>query len=213
MRSMQQALRKTPAQALCRQALKKVQNLVLKSVPLAIPPVSCVRAHRSCSLDTQCKQVIERPTESNGLTDGIIQICSNRHSFLLAMQVAVECPGPQPNGKLRSHLSSLAHVPEDEICDVAHQLLREPGHHATATKTADLDEALAKAIDSQATSIAFKESESLVEVFDSAPNDGALNALEFEALLAEAKVQAKLGTPDMPQSRNALQIILPALQA
>lgn len=215
MRSMQQALRNAPEASLCTLAMSEAQSTILKSAPLALPPVSCLRAHTACSLDSECTRVTS--ATSGLLTNNVATICGNRHSFSLALLVAVECPGPQPNSHLRTAMSSLTHVPDNELCDVADQLLRrspEASKGLESVKAAPgMASAFEKAVEDEATSIANKEAASLVNTFDRAPHDGRLNALELEALLAEARVQAKMGAlRDEAESNNVLQLILPALR-
>jgi len=125
MRALQQSLRSAPESSLCFSAMTEARNAALASSPLAVPPVACVRAHSACSTDSECSEAVQKPagSESFNLAEEVMNLCGKKHSFLRAMQVAVECPGPQAQDVFRSAASSLTNVPEDQLCDRAGALL------------------------------------------------------------------------------------------
>lgn len=184
MRSLQQSLRNAPQSGLCNQALKEVRKVVLASAPMASPPLACIRAHRACSFDTGCSQTLHAQAAMEHLEDGIVKLCGNKHSFLLAMQVAVECPGPQPRNALRSSIASLANTLDADLCAQARPLLDKSDHQSKALES--LDENFAEAVQHEAVRVAIRDSEDLVAAFDTTPHDGSLNALELEAMLQDA---------------------------
>jgi hypothetical protein len=205
MQTLQRSLRNIPESSLCMRAMLEAKAMALESSPLSVPPVACVRAHSACRLDPECHRLMQKPGITRQVTNDMMQLCSSRHSFLLAMQIAVECPGPQLSDALRGAASNLANVMEDQLCAQAGSLLRisdEMSHHNATTA---LNQPYADAIDDEVTRIAQEESDNLVSAFDTAPRDGRLNGLEFQAMLADAKVEAKLSKAH----KNAIQLLRP----
>jgi hypothetical protein len=189
MRNFKQAVQNVPESSLCAQAVKEVRKTLSESVPFGLPPDNCIRAHNACSLDATCSGVVQKQSHPETLMQDILHLCDNKLSFLRAMQVASACPGPQQQ-ELQSKVAKLAALAPGAVCQEAHRII---GDSDAAKKPLLPSNYFTKLAATNTDKLTIGQAEKIISVFDVAPHDKKLNALEWLAMLAELKLSS--GSP------------------
>lgn len=192
MDGLRQLLISVPESQLCVEAVKYASDTLLPLAPPAVPPAACVQAHQTCSQDASCAAAVEelgrlsRESDRPGhILESLIPLCGTRKTFLNIVQVAVECPGPQPQEMLRNAMAVFNNTSDEDLCSRATSILK-----SESLSVGILDAATANAIDKALPSAVLRLASRAIDAFDRAPRDSKLNAVEMEALLNQLATEA-----------------------
>mmetsp|Transcript_11211 Transcript_11211/g.21119 ORF Transcript_11211/g.21119 Transcript_11211/m.21119 type:complete len:1082 (+) Transcript_11211:73-3318(+) len=207
MRDLRQRLQDIPEPRLCVEAVKHVGVTLLPLVLPAMPPAACGQAHRACVRDAKCVASVQEVARPGLLSlHSFLPLCNRSpQTFLSALRVLVECPGPQPREGLRSALAVFNQASPEKLCERAETLLNSNASLSAAV----LDLAMATAAEEALPGVALKLASSTIEAFDFAPKDGKLNAVEMEAMKTQAATVAGASTkPTVNEHRGSKSLTL-----